>query len=104
MFLAIEARAQLETGRSMPLPEPPKHHPNSKAIELVWIVVSFVILGSTMVHGCSVAFISVTGHFMRKEGERAPLLAGEEDGLEAMVHEREGDESEASVSGDEDTD
>lgn len=28
LFLAIEARAQLETGESIPLPHPPEHHPN----------------------------------------------------------------------------
>lgn len=28
LFLAVEARAQLETGESIPLPRPPEHHPN----------------------------------------------------------------------------
>lgn len=39
---------------------------------------------------------------MRNKEERAPLLAGEEDGLEGMIHEGGGGESEPSVSGDED--
>lgn len=39
---------------------------------------------------------------MRNKEERAPLLAAEEDGLEDMVHEGGGGESEPSVSGDED--
>lgn len=39
---------------------------------------------------------------MRSKEERAPLLASEEDGLDGMVHEGGGGESEPSVSGDED--
>ncbi|KAL9583945.1 MAG: hypothetical protein Q9203_004865 [Teloschistes exilis] len=102
LFLAIEARAQLETGESIPLPRPPKNHPLKQEIEQVWPIVCFVLLGSTFVHGCSVAAISVAGHYMRPKGERAPLLAGEIEGLDSMVHEGGGGESEPSVSGDED--
>lgn len=102
LFLVIEARAQLETGESRPLPHPPKHHPNKVAIETVWPVVCFILLGSTFIHGCSVALISLAGHYMRNKEERAPLLAGEIEGLDAMVHEGGGGESEPSVSGDED--
>ncbi|KAL8714972.1 MAG: hypothetical protein Q9225_006465 [Loekoesia sp. 1 TL-2023] len=102
LFLAMEARAQLETGESIPLPHPPKHHPHKVAIETVWPVVSFILFGSTLVHGCSVAAISLGGHFMRNKEERAPLLAQEDEGLDEMVHEGGGGESEPSVSGDED--
>lgn len=102
LFLVIEARAQLETGESIPLPRPPKNHPLKQEIEQVWPIVCFVLLGSTFVHGCSVAAISVAGHYMRPKGERAPLLAGEIEGLDGMVHEGGGGESEPSVSGDED--
>ncbi|KAL8928213.1 MAG: hypothetical protein Q9208_001923 [Pyrenodesmia sp. 3 TL-2023] len=102
LFLAIEARAQLETGESIPLPHPPEHHPNKLAIETVWPVVCFILVGSTFVHGSSVAAISLGGHFMRNKEERAPLLAAEEEGLGDMVHEGGGGESEPSVSGDED--
>ncbi|KAL9603336.1 MAG: hypothetical protein Q9219_001198 [cf. Caloplaca sp. 3 TL-2023] len=102
LFLAIESRAQLENGESIPLPRPPKHHPNKVAIETVWPVVAFILLGSTFVHGCSVAAISLGGHFMRNKEERAPLLAAEDEGLDGMVHEGGGGESEPSVSGDED--
>lgn len=102
MFLAIEARAQLETGESIPMPSPPRRHPNKTAIETVWAVVTFVIFGSIMVHGCSVAVISLVGHYSRHRGERAPLLAGEEDPLSGMVHDIGGGDSEPSVSGDED--
>lgn len=104
LFLVIEARAQLETGASEPKPHPPKHGQHQEAIEVVWPIVCFVILGSTMVHGLSVAVISVASHYSRKEGERAPLIGGENEGLTGMVHEGGGGESEPSVSGDEDPD
>lgn len=102
LFLAMESRARLETGESIPLPHPPSHHPYKVAIETIWPVVCFIILGSTFVHGCSVAAISLGGHYMRDKGERAPLLAAEEEGLDGMVHEGGGGESEPSVSEDED--
>ena len=57
-----------------------------------------------MVHGLSVAAISVGSHFSRKEEERAPLMGAETEGLGGMVHEGGGGESEPSVSGDEDPD
>lgn len=102
LFLVIEARAQLENGTSQPEPHPPKHTKHKEAIEMIWPVVSFIILGSTMVHGLSVAAISVGSHYSRKEGERAPLVGQETNGLHYMVHEGGGGESEPSVSGDED--
>lgn len=104
LFLVIEARAMLENGTSLPDDHPPKHNEHKVAIEMVWPVVSFVILGSTMVHGLSVAAISVGGHYTRKEGERAPLIGAESEGLHGMIHEGGGGESEPSVSGDEDPD
>lgn len=102
LFLTIEARASLETGTSEPLPHPPAHSPHKDAIELIWPVVCFIVLGSTMVHGLSVAAISVSSHYLRREGERAPLIGGEHEGLDGMVHEGGGGESEPSVSGSED--
>lgn len=115
LFLVMEARAQLETSTSLPLPHVPsgthsgthseKHSlPHIIPIKTIWPVVCFIILGSIVVHGLSVAGISVVGHLMRKEGERAPLLGAETDGLSGMVHEGGGGESEPSVSGDEDPD
>lgn len=104
LFLVIEARAQLETSTSLPLPHPPAQSPHKGAIETIWPVVCFVILGSTMIHGLSVALISVGGHYSRHEGERASLLGAETEGLTGMEHEGGGGESEPSVSGDEDPD
>ncbi|KAF2674864.1 Sodium/hydrogen exchanger [Microthyrium microscopicum] len=103
LFLAMESRAELENGTSVPWGKPRKLTPpfsnNDKAIELVWPVICFVVFGSTFVHGLSTLGISVVGHFSRKEGERAPLLAQQTDGLDSMVHEGGGGESEPEVSG-----
>ena len=104
LFLVIEARAQLETGTSLPLPHPPKHVQHMEAIETVYPVVCFIILGSTMIHGLSVAAISLGSHYTRKKGERASQIGAETDGLRDMIHEGGGGESEPSVSGDEDPD
>jgi len=100
LFLAIEARAQLETGTSVPTDRPPPHSPHKVAIETIRPVVSFIVLGSTMVHGLSVAAISVASHYSRKEGERAPLLGAETEGLSGMIQEGGGGESGSSDSGD----
>ncbi|THZ95110.1 Sodium/hydrogen exchanger [Aureobasidium pullulans] len=93
VFLAIEARATLETGTSEPLPHPPIFSPpytnREKATEMLWPVVCFVVMCSTFVHGLSVLALSISSHFRRKEGERAPLLAQETDPLDGMEHEQE---------------
>lgn len=97
LFLAIEARAQLETGTSLPLPRPelpvgPPFDDRAVAINLVWPVICFIVLGSTMVHGLSVLVISILGSLSRYEGERAPLLGRETDGLAGMIHDESDDE------------
>lgn len=102
LFLAVEARAQLETGTSIPLPGGPKaphggppYSDRDVAIAVVWPVVCFVVLGSTLVHGLSVLGISLGSHFSRPIGERAPLLGAEREGLAGMVHD--GDEEDDDV-------
>jgi sodium/hydrogen antiporter len=87
LFLAIEARARLETETSRPLPHPPKHSPNKQAIDTVWPVICFVVLGSIMVHGLSPAILSVISHFSRHEKERAPLVGEETERLYGMAEE-----------------
>lgn len=91
VFLAIEARAILETGGSEPLPHPPVFSPpytdREKATEMLWPIICFVVMCSTFVHGLSVLALSLSSHLSRKEGERAPLLAGETEPLDGMVHE-----------------
>jgi NhaP-type Na+/H+ or K+/H+ antiporter len=87
LFLAIEARAQLETGTSLPLPHPPKDLDEGKqrTVSMIWPIVCFVVLGSTLFHGLSTLVISIGGHFSRHEGERAPLIGAEVEGLHGMV-------------------
>lgn len=94
LFLAIEARAQLETDTSLPLPEPPKNLPmeEQRTVTLVWPIICFVVFGSVLVHGLSTLVISISGHFARKAGERAPLLGGETEGLHGMYFGEEDEE------------
>ncbi|KAG0651339.1 Na(+) H(+) antiporter [Hyphodiscus hymeniophilus] len=105
LFLAMEARAQL--GSEMSSSEVragvsgPPYSRKEDAIHLVWPVICFVVLGSTIVHGLSVVAISVGGHFQRKEGERAPLIGQESEPMDGMHHEVGNGDSEPEVSGDE---
>ena len=102
LFLAIEARAELETETSLPLPHPPSSSPHKAAIEAVWPVICFIVLGSTMVHGLSVAAISVGISLTRRAEERAGMMGTEREPLVGMVHEGGGGESEPSSSSSED--
>lgn len=90
LFLAIEARAVLENGTSEPDARPPVYAPpftnREKAIETVWPVISFVVFGSTLVHGFSVLVLSIASHFRRDKKDRAPLMAAETDPLDGMEH------------------
>jgi NhaP-type Na+/H+ or K+/H+ antiporter len=87
LFLAIEARARLETETSRPLPHPPKHSPNKHAIDTVPPVICFIVLGSIMVHGLSPAILSVISPFSRHVKERAPLIGEETERLYGMAEE-----------------
>jgi sodium/hydrogen antiporter len=95
LFLAIEARARLETGTSKPLPHPGKHVSNLEAIETLWPVVCWVVLFSIMVHGFSPLAMSVASHFMKHPKERSARLAADEDGLGGMVHSDAEEEDES---------
>jgi hypothetical protein len=91
-------------GRLFPLPAPPHHKPpyseKTRAVELIWPVISLIVLGSTMAHGLSVAAISIGGHYSRKDGERASLIGAETNALHRMDHGNDED-SEPSIGGDE---
>lgn len=100
LFVAIEARARLETGSSVPLPHPPKHTPNKEAIDTVWPVICFIVLGSIMVHGLSAMVMSLIGHFSRPKGDRAPLIGAETERLYGMIN---GDDTASIASEDSDS-
>ena len=53
---------------------------------MIWPLVCFIVLGSTMIHGFSTLAVSIGGHLARHEGERAPLIGAETEGLHGMVH------------------
>jgi NhaP-type Na+/H+ or K+/H+ antiporter len=93
LFLAIEARAQLETETSLPMPQPPNDLDPKKqrAVTMIWPIVCFIVLGSTLFHGLSTLVISIGGHLSRHESERAPLIGAERDGLWNMIFD-EGEE------------
>jgi len=90
LFLALEARAQLESDTSVPLPGPgdmpddidPRKR---RAVEIIWPIICFVVLGSVIVHGTSTLIVSLLDHFRRDKEERHPLLAGETERLYGMT-------------------
>lgn len=98
LFLAIEARARLETGTSVPLPGPPEKSPHLETIEDIWPIICFIVIGSIVVHGLSAMVMSLVGHYTRHEKERAPLIGAETERLYGMASSLSGsrESSEAS--------
>ena len=95
LFLAIEARARLETGTSTPLPHPGKDTDHPEPIVHLWPVVCGVVFASIMVHGFSPLVMSMGSHFLKHPDKRSDLIGGDEEGLGGMVHEDlEGEEEE----------
>ncbi|KAF2231146.1 Na(+)/H(+) antiporter 2 [Viridothelium virens] len=105
LFLSIEARAQLETDTSLPLPHPPSHPPGTphrldhpRVVAMIWPVICFIVLGSTIVHGLSPLVIGIVSQLQRERsgsGERQPLIGGSErnDRFEGMVWDEEEDDA-----------
>lgn len=63
IFVAILARAELETGTTTPLaklPEPGTE--NYLLIELIWPIVTFLVVTSIVVHGSSIAVFTLGKH------------------------------------------
>ena len=98
LFLSIEARAQLETGESLPLPSPdsPEANPdNLRASHLMFPVICFIVVGSTLVHGLSAGVISIYTHLARDKERRASVPGLEREPLGHMDHDDAGsDETE----------
>lgn len=60
IFVAILARAELETEHTIPLAMiPPMDSENYQAILLVWPIVTFMVISSILVHGSSVAVFTL---------------------------------------------
>lgn len=101
LFLSIEARAQLETDTSMPLPHPPSHPPGTphqldhpRVVAMIWPVICFIVLGSTIIHGFSPLVISTISQWQKERNggsERQPLIVGSErsERFEGMVWDEE---------------
>ncbi|KAI0486793.1 alkali metal cation/H+ antiporter Nha1 C terminus-domain-containing protein [Xylaria cf. heliscus] len=60
IFVAILARAELETEHTIPLAMiPPKGSDNYQVILLVWPIVTFMVISSILVHGSSIAVFTL---------------------------------------------
>ncbi|KAL9058706.1 MAG: hypothetical protein Q9162_001574 [Coniocarpon cinnabarinum] len=108
IFLALEGRAQLENGTSIPEDTPDKLRlpvETRSKVELMWAVVLFIVMGSTLVHGFSVVVISMYSHFSRAGKERARQVGGETQPLQGMVHvDSEGEETQSEEEEEEESD
>ncbi|KAI5807152.1 Na+/H+ antiporter Nha1 [Geopyxis carbonaria] len=63
IFVAILARAELETGETTPLAVmPPPGSKNYLIIELIWPITTFLIITSILVHGSSIAVFTLGKH------------------------------------------
>ena len=63
IFVAILARAELETDTATPLAElPPQDFPHLNIIELIWPITTFLVMCSILVHGSSIAVFTLGKH------------------------------------------
>ncbi|KAI0879182.1 alkali metal cation/H+ antiporter Nha1 C terminus-domain-containing protein [Hypoxylon argillaceum] len=63
IFVAILARAELESEHSIPLASiPPKGSENYQVILLVWPIVTFMVISSILVHGSTIAVFTLGKH------------------------------------------
>ncbi|KAI0393995.1 alkali metal cation/H+ antiporter Nha1 C terminus-domain-containing protein [Xylariaceae sp. FL0594] len=60
IFVAVLARAELETEHTIPLAElPPEGSEHYKVILLIWPIVTFMVVSSIIVHGSSIAVFTL---------------------------------------------
>jgi Na(+)/H(+) antiporter len=63
IFVAILARAELETGGAVPLASyPDPAAPNFTLVALIWPITTFLVISSIVVHGSSVAVFTLGKH------------------------------------------
>lgn len=60
LFVAILARAELETDSTTPLADlPPANYPHDNIITLIWPITTFLVICSILVHGSSIAVFTL---------------------------------------------
>lgn len=63
IFVAMLARAEMESDKPVPLAElPPSGSPHYTLISLVWPIVAFIVVSSIIVHGSSIAVFTLGKH------------------------------------------
>ncbi|KAI9646658.1 Na+/H+ antiporter [Ciborinia camelliae] len=63
IFVAILARAELETDSTTPLSEyPDRNAPNWELVTVIWPIVTFLVIASIIVHGSSIAVFTLGKH------------------------------------------
>jgi len=62
IFVAILARAELETKTTTPLAVIPNDLPYLNIIELIWPITTFLVMASILVHGSSIAVFTLGKH------------------------------------------
>ena len=63
IFVAILARAELETGGTTPLASyPDQNSPNFLLVALIWPITTFLVIASIIVHGSSIAVFTLGKH------------------------------------------
>ncbi|CAK4031159.1 Na(+) H(+) antiporter [Lecanosticta acicola] len=62
IFVAILARAELETGQTTPLADLPRENDEYTVIYLIWPITTFLVICSIVVHGSSIAVFTLGKH------------------------------------------
>ena len=79
IFVAILARAELESGSTTPLASyPDPGAPNSSVVALIWPITTFLVISSIIVHGSSIAVFTLGKHINTLTLTMSYTTAGEE--------------------------
>ena len=79
IFVAILARAELETGGGTPLSSyPDPSAPNYTLVALIWPITTFLVISSIIVHGSSIAVFTLGKHINTLTLTMSYTTAGEE--------------------------
>ncbi|KAJ6259231.1 hypothetical protein Dda_6130 [Drechslerella dactyloides] len=83
IFVAILARSELATGNAATplavLPEPDSHFENLLLIEVIWPIVTFMVISSIIVHGSSIAVFTLGKRINRMTLTMSYTTQGPED-------------------------